>query len=257
MRSVVVKKLAVNALYFAAVIGIVLGVWAIGAYVADSEFVLPDIPTTFSALGNVFALPVFWSALGRTMLRCVISYAISVAMAGGLFFVCSISVPVSRIVKPIVSALRTLPTMAVSLLLAIWAGANAAPVILGVLVVMPMLFSALVARTATLPTELIETARLFGAGRARVFGSVTLPYAASSLPESLSTAFSFGVKIVIAAEILMQTAGSLGMLMFLSQAWLQTAMLIAYVFIAVVLSVLSEYVIRAILRAALKKFEGY
>lgn len=257
MRRTAVKKLAVNLLYIAAVIGIVLGVWAIGAYAANAEFVLPDIPTTFDALVVVLQTSVFWRALGLTLLRCVLSYAISAALAGGLFFVGSVSRAASRIIRPIVSALRTLPTMAVSLLLAIWAGANVAPVVLGVLVIMPMLFSALVARTATLPTELIETARLFGAGRARVFTCVTMPYAAAALPESLSTAFSFDVKIIIAAEILMQTAGGLGSLMSISRSIYQTAMLIAYVFVAVIVSVLSEYIIRAVLRVTLKKYESY
>lgn len=254
MKAVALKKLAVNALYFAAVIGIVLAAWAAAAAAADSEFVLPGIAATFDALGDSLALSAFWSALGETLLRCVACFALSVIMSGGLFFVCSVSAVAARLIRPIVSALRTLPTMAVSLLLAIWAGAYVAPVILGVLVVMPMLFSTLSARVATLPTELIEAAKMLGAGRIRIFTSVTLPCAAAALPESVATAFSFGIKIVIAAEILMQTAGSLGMLMYLSQTYLQTAMLIAYVFIAVVLSVASEFVIRAALSVALKRF---
>ena len=254
MKSALAKKIALNFLYIAVVIGIVLGVWAIGAAVADSEFVLPDIGTTFAKLGEVFTTSDFWSGLGWTMLRCVISYAISVAVAGAAFFVCSISQIVSRIVRPIISALRTLPTMALSILFAIWAGATVAPVILGVLVIMPMLFSALWAKTVTVPKELIETARLFGAGRVRVFTCATLPYAASALPESLATAFSFGIKIIIAAEIIMQTANSFGMLMSISYTYLKTAKLIAYVLIAVVLSVVSEYVIRAVLFFGLKRF---
>ena len=162
MKGAVAKKLAVNTLYIVCVIGIVFGVWAIAAAAADSEFVLPDIGTTFIALGDVFTLSDFWSGFGGTMLRCVISYAISIVLAGGLFFACSICKPASRLIGPIVSALRTLPTMAVSLLLAIWAGAKLAPIILGVLVLMPMIFSALTARTATLPQSLKRGRRSTG-----------------------------------------------------------------------------------------------
>ncbi len=255
MKNATLKKLALNALYIIAVIGIALGVWAACAAVADSELVLPDIATTFAALGDALALEIFWSALANTLLRALLGFLISVILAGGLFFVCSISDVAARLIRPIVSALRTLPTMAVSLILAIWAGALIAPIVLGVLVVMPMLFSALYARAATLPKELIEAAQVLGAGRVRIFTSVTLPCLAASLPESLSTAFSFGIKIVIAAEILMQTADSLGMLMYLSQTtYLQTAMLIAYVFIAVVLSVVCEFILRAVLARALHRF---
>lgn len=254
MKKSALKKLALNAAYFAAVVGIVLGVWALCAAVADSEFVLPDIATTFRAFGDAVSLPVFWSALAKTLLRAAASFALSAVIAGVLFFACSVSDVASRLIRPIVSALRTLPTLAVSLILAIWAGALVAPVILGVLVVMPMLFSAFTARAATLPVELIEAAKTLGAGRVRIFTSVTLPCTAAALPESLSTAFSFGIKIVIAAEILMQTADSLGMLMSVSQTYLQTAMLIAYVFIAVVLSVAFEFILRVVLSVALRRF---
>ncbi len=248
------KKIATDVLYIAIVIGLVLSIWSIGAAVADSVFVLPGIPDTFCALGDVLTLASFWTGLCGTLVRSVISYAISAVLAALLFFLCSTFTGADRIISPIISALRTLPTMAVSLLLAIWAGANVAPVILGIFVVMPMIFSSLRARISTLPVELIEAAKLYGAGRCRVFFYVVLPYAASALPESLSTAFSFGIKIVIAAEILMQTATSLGMLMYLSQTYYETATLIALVFSAVVIAVLSEFGIRAILSHALKKY---
>ncbi len=249
-----VKKIALNVLYIAIVIVIVFGAWAIGAEVADSELILPSIGDTFKEFGDVFALDAFRSGLCGTMLRSLICYAISIAIAFLLFFAGSISYAASRIIGPIVSALRTLPTMAVSLIIAIWAGAAVAPVVLGVLVVAPMLYSALFARTSTIDKELVEVARLNGASRAKVFFYVTLPYAAPALPESLSTAFSFGVKVVVAAEILMQTANSLGMLMYLARTYLMTAMLIAFVVITVVISVTAEYLLRAILYVALAKY---
>ncbi len=252
MRAVY-KKIAFNALYASAATAMVFCVWWAASAAVGSQFILPDIPATFEALGELLALRAFWTGLGGTLCRCIISYALSVALAGVLYFLCVSFMPVRRIVSPIVSFLRSLPTMAVSLILAIWARA-AAPVVLGVLVIMPYVYSVLFARNSTVPPELIEICRLCGASRAREFGSVWLPHAAAAFPEILSGAMSFNIKVVIAAEILMQTARSVGMLMQLANIYLETATLIALVFVAVVLSVAAELVIKLVLRAALGKY---
>lgn len=251
-----VRKTAENALYAVTVVGLIFAVWSIAAAVVGSEFIMPTVPDTFRALGETLALPSFWRALGATLLRCVLSFAVSVALFFALFFLSSAFDAAARIVRPIVSVLRTLPTMAVSLVLAIWTGAKVAPIVLGVLVIMPVLYSSAAARAGTVPKELREIARLCGAGRAQRFFNVTLPYAAGGFSESLPSALSFTVKIVIAAEILMQTAGSIGILMYKAQVYYMTATLLALVAAAVIVSVALEYIARAVLTVTLSRFDG-
>jgi NitT/TauT family transport system permease protein len=251
-----VRKTAENALYAVIVVGLIFAVWSTAAAVVGSEFIMPTVPDTFRALGETLALPSFWRALGATLLRCVLSFAVSVALFFALFFLSSAFDAAARIVRPIVSVLRTLPTMAVSLVLAIWTGAKVAPIVLGVLVIMPVLYSSAAARAGTVPKELREIARLCGASRAQRFFNVTLPYAAGGFPESLPSALSFTVKIVIAAEILMQTAGSIGILMYKAQVYYMTATLLALVAAAVIVSVALEYIARAVLVVTLSRFDG-
>lgn len=250
------RKAAVNALYVLTVVALIFAVWSIAAAAAGSEFIMPTVPDTFRALGQTLALASFWLALGQTLLRCLISFVVSVGLFFVLFFLASAFRPAARIISPIVSVLRTLPTMAVSLVLAIWTGAKVAPIVLGVLVIMPVLYSSAAARANAVPKELREIAELCGAGRTQTFFCVTLPYAAGGFSESLPSALSFDVKIVIAAEILMQTAGSIGILMYKAQVYYMTATLLSLVAAAVVVSVALEYATRAILRVALSRFDG-
>ena len=249
-----IKKAVINIAYIVIVIGIVFAVWAVAAAVVHTEFILPDITVTFTALWDLLRGAEFWSALGGTLLRSLIGYGISVALFFVLFFLSTAFGGVNRVISPLMSALRTLPTMAVALVVSIWAGAKLTPVILGVTVLLPQLFSSSVARNATVSKELVEVAKICGASRAQRFFSVYLPNAAAGLPESLSSSLSFGIKITIAAEILMQTAKSLGMLMNLSQSYLMTAKLIALTFAAVVVSVVLEWAVRLTLFAALRRY---
>lgn len=250
-----IKKLSVNLAFAAVAVGIVLAIWSIAAAAIGTEIIMPSVATALSALGDILQSRTFWLSIGGTFLRGTIGFALSAALAFALYFVNTVFTACAKITEPIISALRALPTMAVTLILAIWVGGYAAPVVICVLAVAPYLYANVKARNAAVPTELKEICRLCGAGRAKTFFVLWLPHAAAGFPESLSTGFSFGVKAVIAAEILMQTADSLGQLMNLSKIYFETAMLIAFVFTAVVAAVVAEFVIRSALDLALKKFK--
>lgn len=243
-----------NLLYIAVAVALILIVWLAMSLAVDSQFVVPSIDATFAAFGSVFGNENFWYGLLGTLTRSIVGFLISVALFFVTFFFATAFDGFKRVIEPIIAAARSLPAVAVTLILMLAVGGNATPVALGVLVIYPIMYSSAVARTATLPKELKEICVLCGGGRRTMFKSVYLPCLAGGLPESLATAFSYNIKAVIGAEILAQTADSLGMLMKLSQVYLQPAMLVAFVITAVVISVVLEAVIRVVLKIALKKY---
>ncbi|MDE6029894.1 MAG: hypothetical protein K2F90_06220 [Clostridiales bacterium] len=248
------KTFIINALYIAVAVALIFVAWWAASVAADSEFVVPTIDATFSAFKKVFENPEFWHGLLGTLLRSVIGFAVSVALFFVTFFFATAYDGFKRVAEPIIGAMRSLPAVAVTLILMLVVGGNVTPVVLGVLVIYPITYSTAISRTATLPKELKEICVINGGGRLTMFKSVYLPCLAGGLPESLATTFSYNIKAVIGAEILAQTINSLGMLMKLSQVYLQPAMLVAYVIIAVVISVVLETVIRVTLKLALSKY---
>lgn len=243
-----------NLLYIAVAVALVLGAWWCTSLAVDSQFVVPSIGATFAAFKKVFGNENFWYGLLGTLIRSSVGFLISVALFFVTFFFATAFNGFKRVIEPIIGAARSLPAVAVTLILMLAVGGNITPIVLGVLVIYPIMYSSAVARTATLAGELKEICVLCGGGRLTMFKSVYLPCLAGGLPESLATAFSYNIKAVIGAEILAQTANSLGMLMKLSQVYLQPAMLVAFVITAVVGSVVLEAVIRIALKAALKKY---
>ncbi|MDE6618691.1 MAG: ABC transporter permease subunit [Clostridiales bacterium] len=248
------KTFVINALYIAVAVALILLAWWAASAATDSEFVVPTIDATFSAFKKVFENPEFWHGLVGTLLRSVIGFAVSVALFFVTFFLSTAFNGFRRVAEPIIGAMRSLPAVAVTLILMLAVGGNVTPVVLGVLVIYPIMYSTAISRTATLPKELKEICTLCGGGRFTMFKAVYLPCLAGGLPESLATTFSYNIKAVIGAEILAQTINSLGMLMKLSQVYLQPAMLMAFVIIAVAISVILEAVIRLALKIALRRF---
>lgn len=248
------KTLIINLLYTVVAVALIMAAWWAAAAAADSEFVVPEIGATFAAFKNVFENPEFWHGLIGTLLRSVVGFAVSLGLFFVTFFLATAFNGFKRVAEPIIGAMRSLPAVAVTLILMLAVGGNVTPVILGVLVIYPIMYSSAISRTATLPKELKEICILCGGGRLTTFKSVYLPCLAGGLPESLATTFSYNIKAVIGAEILAQTVNSLGMLMKLSQVYLQPAMLMAFVIAAVVVSVVAEAVIRLVLTFALRRF---
>ena len=98
-----VKKRLIDALYVVALVAVIFAAWAICAAAVDDSFVLPDVAETFSALGETLALRAFWTGLGGTVLRCVISYAISVALFFALFCLSAAFDGFRRFIDPLIS----------------------------------------------------------------------------------------------------------------------------------------------------------
>lgn len=249
-----VKKALFDALYILVAVAVIFGAWAVAAAKSESELIVPKIGSVFAEFGIMVRSTAFWQAVGGTMLRCLIGYAVSVA----LFFVTySLAVsfdPLARIFSPIISVMRSLPAVAVTLVLVLSVGGSNTPIVLGVLVIFPILYSTAMSRTATVPDELIDICEIGGANKFRRLTAVWLPCLAGGLPESLSSAFSYNVKAVVGAEILAQAASSLGVLMSLSQQEFRQARLVFLVVIAVVLSVAIEAILRVALKLVLRRF---
>lgn len=240
-------KLFLNILYPILSLVAVLAIWSIAAAVIDTSFVLPSVAETFDELIATVSRASFWTRLGYTLLRAVIAFAASLVAAALCFMLSVCFDGVRRFLSPIVSVLRALPTMAVALILTVWSGSSGAPVVLGGIVLCPMIYSSLMS-TAHAPVELFEITRICGGGRGSMLKYVYIPAVMPSVPTSLSAAAGFGVKLVVAAEILCQTADGIGILMRYNQMYFEIGGLFALTVMAVVASLVVEWTVKLILR---------
>lgn len=249
-----VKKIACDGLFLLVAIALIFISWHICAAADGSSFVVPSIDDTVRAFRFVFGKRYFWNGIVGTMKRSAIGYGVSLALFFAIYSLSCAFKSFARTVEPIVSLLRSLPAVALTLVLLLAVGGDGTPIILGAVVIFPILYSAAKARTATVSTELKEICVLLGASRAATVKSLWLPTLAGGLPESLSSAFSYNVKAVIGAEILSQAASSLGVLMSSAQTNLRQDILVALVITAVVISVVCEFAIRLALKLVLARY---
>ncbi len=228
MRKLVWKNLwqALAAVAFLTV------VWAVAYYKTGNELLVPPLQESLRSVGELLTEGGFWLAFLASFLRATLAFAISF-LAAAIFAVVAYLYPTFKgIFAPVASALRSLPVLAVLLILLSIFTANALPIAVAFLSLFPMLYAGILAALSGVDRQLIELAEVFGASKKRKVFSVYLPLSAPYIAREAGAAISFSLKLVISAEVLANTARSLGGMMQEASVYAEIARLFALVGVA-------------------------
>lgn len=242
-------------MYPIAVVATVLLVWYVVSIVADSEFILPAPFATLRRLIALLGETAFWSAFGYTLLRSILAYVISVIGSLCLALLSYFFKPIGRFLSPLVSILRALPTMAVVLLIVVWAGAKKAPVIVALMVLLPTLYATTIEALDNIDRDILNMARIDGANRLTLTIKFLLPLSAPLVSRSVSAGIALGIKLIVAAEVLASTANSVGMMMQLSRIYFEVAELIALTVVTVITALILEKLVYVLLSLSFKNWK--
>ena len=134
-----------------------------------------------------------------------------------------------RWISALTAVLRTLPTLALALILLVWWGADDAPVAVAFLSLFPMLYTGVLAALSQVDDGLIEMSRVYKVPlKKRVF-CLYLPSAAPYILREAGSAAAFALKLVVSAEVLVNTYKSLGGMMQEARIYLDIPQLFALV----------------------------
>lgn len=177
----------------------------------------------------------FWRAFGSTLLRTVIAFVVSFVLGGSLALLSRLFPAVRAFFAPVVSVLRTLPTMAVILVLLLWTSPSVAPVVVAALVLFPALYSACLTAFDGAGEEFGELTEAFEIGVGRKIGKMYLPLAAPSVLGQAGAVFSMGLKVTVSGEVLSSTYRSLGGMMHEAQNILNMPRLLALTLVSLLI----------------------
>lgn len=239
-----------NLLWFLSAFLFLWLVWQIAYKVADNEYLIPSFSATMREGIRLFGQYSFWRAFDATCLRTLLAFSVSFAAALVLSVVAYLLPAFGKFLAPVVSVLRSLPTMAIILILLIWTTPKAAPVIVAFLAVFPLLYAGMSAALSSVPSELREMSRVYRIPHVkRIFG-LYIPCAAPYLLRESAAALSFSLKLVVSAEVLSNTFQSLGGLLQEARIYLEMPRMFALTLTVLITGLLLEGVGTLFARAA-------
>ena len=248
------KKLVLKNLIQAGVaIVFLLVVWWIAYHSVGNDLLIPPLSDSFQEIGALLTKALFWRALGGTLLRALCAFAISFFLAV-VFAVIAYLLPwFERFFAPIVSVLRSMPVLAVLLILLSFLNAGQAPIAVAFLSLFPMIYVGVLAALSGIDRRLIEISRVYGTPVWRKVSAVYLPLASPYILKESGAALSFSLKLVVSAEVLSFTVKSLGGMMQDAKLYAEIPLLFALVGVTFTVGLILETVMGALAAVAERK----
>lgn len=215
-------------------------IWVAAYYKVGNEYLIPSLPQSVKSLFACFTEKSFWVALGYTFLRTLEAFVLSFVLAALCAVLSTISKIFCAILKPFMVLLRTLPTLAVILLLLIWTNPLKAPVIVTVLVLFPMIYARIATAIGEVDYGLTEMAEVYGVKKRDRLFKIYLPLISPNLFSQAGADVSLGLKIMVSAEVLANTYKSLGGLMQNARQYLDMPRLAALTIAAILIGLITD-----------------
>jgi len=233
-------------------IAFLLIVWLIAYCSVGNKLLIPPLSESLKEMGTLWASGAFWAALGMTLLRALGAFVISFVLAL-IFAVISYLYPsVGNFLAPVVSMLRSMPILAVLLILLSFLGAGQAPIAVAFLSLFPMLYAGISAALLGVDRHLIEVSRVCGTPLWRKVTAIYLPLSAPYVLKESAAALSFSLKLIVSAEVLAYTAKSLGGMMQEAKIYSEIPQLFALVVTAFIVGLILEMAV-GLLASAVEK----
>lgn len=221
---------------------VVLIIWAIVAFSVNSEYILPSISETLVALIAVLSNGEFYLSLAFTLLRTLISFVVSFAIASVCVFLSKRYKVASGLITPLLSILRALPTVAIVLLLLFWTNSQITPVIVTMLVILPTTFTGLCGLYDGIDKGQLRMCKAFCVEKKQILKNVIIPQMAPSLLVLIGSNLSLNLKLMVAAEVLSATPKSIGLMLNTSKVFFEIASLLSLVCVCIFLGLVIEWI---------------
>ena len=227
-------------------------IWLIAYYSVKNDYVIPSVSDTAESFGKCLISASFWLSFCYTMIRTAFSFVISFLLSTALVALGALFKGFNSFIKPFMSVLRTLPTLAIILILLFWTTPTVAPTVVTILVLFPMIYSQLNAAVEGIDEGIIEMAKVYQIGKREQLSKIYLPLISPAVLSQTGANVSLGIKVMISAEVLAGTYRSLGGMMQNARFYIDMPRLAALTIIAVLVGLLMELCFSIIERSTFK-----
>ena len=224
-------------------------IWGIGAKSINNETIIPSIGSTYEALIEIINNKNFINIIGFTLLRSFLSFLISILTALVLGLLAYEFRIIHNLFKPILSILKSVPTMAIVILALIWLDSEKAPVLIGFIVIFPILYDSIVSALISMDIKILNMAKLFKVKKITIIKNIYIPCIFGGIYKVIASVLGLNFKVVIAGEVLGQPKYSIGSSLQMEKLYLNTSGVFAWIIIVVVLTIIFETLIKLIYKS--------
>lgn len=230
-----------------------LAVWQFAYWLIGRDLLLASPLQVGSRLAELAMQGSFWATALMSLLRIMAGFGLGLLAGTALAVLTARSAVFLAVFQPAISAIRATPVASFIILALVWMSSSRVVIFIVFLMVMPVIWANVTEGIRKTDPQLLEMARVFGFTRSQVVRLIYIPSISPFFAAAATTGLGLGWKAGIAAEVLSTPRLSLGGELYNAKIYLETADLLAYTVVVILLSLLLE----KLLLIALHRIEAY
>jgi len=220
--------------------------WVLAETRFQQTGIIPTPIDTLRIISDEMLKDSFFEAIFSTLWRSFISFFISFIAGSVLATLGFFKKFVDIMLNPFIVVCRSMPTMALVLILLLVVGSNMLPTVIAFLVVFPLCYENMKAAISETDKKLIIMAKVFKIPKWRQITGIYIPAMLPLIFSSIIAGFGLNIKVVISAEVMGLPSMSIGHLILSARQGFNFGVSFAWLVIAVLLSLICEGILRLI-----------
>jgi len=182
----------------------------------------------------------FWATVGFSFARISVGFIAGLMIGVALAILAARSEWVEILLSPLMVTIKTVPVASFIILALIWITSGKLSLFISFLMVLPVIYNNVLRGIKSIDPKMDEMADVYHLSWGRRFKYIWIPTIYPFLISACEIALGLAWKAGVAAEVIGIPTGSIGEKMYMSKVYLDSASLLAWTVIIVLISVLFE-----------------
>lgn len=218
-------------------------VWILAGIIIDNELLLPRPGLVFKALFDLLTDGASLLVILKTILRLLLGLIIAFVVGFLCGVLAAFKTNFALFINPIVTVLRTIPVISITVILLIISGFETTPYIITFLMLFPLIYQVIYGAIKDLDPALVDVYLLEDNHFMTRLIHCYIPLISTQIRTALLQSLGLGIKVLVMAEYLSQTRQSIGNELYLAKVNLQYDEVFAWTLLLIFMALLFEAII--------------
>lgn len=228
-------------------------VWEIASVLINKPLLFPSPIDVFIKLLELALTKTFWENTLLSLGRVSLGIVIAIISGAILALLSAFSKLLYEVIYPLVTVVKSTPVASFIILVWIFIGNGATPVVISALMVFPIVYANVYQGIKSVDQNMIEVCKIYKISGKKMLSSLYLPTVLPYFTSALLSSIGLGWKAGIAAEVLCTPMKSIGRAIFESKTYIEYVDLFAWTLTVILLSLALEFSLTKLIKLAFKK----
>lgn len=210
--------------------------WAGASSVINNNVILPGPSEVFFNIIDVVLDNDFKNIIISTFMRVLLSFIISIILSLIIAALSSTYTIIGDFITPVISVIKAIPTMALVIILLIWADKEITPYITSIVISFPIIYENIMDSIRNADKDIINMSNIFNVSIFRKVLDIYVPLILFGLHGIFSSILSLIFKVVIAGEIYGQPKYGIGVSLQQEKIYFNMTSILSWVVIVTVIN---------------------